>query len=139
MAEVRVEVGGRTYPLACRTGEEELIRRLAAVVDEKARTLTSQLGYLPEVRLLLMSAIMIAEEMQRQGSASGSDAGNTDQAAADPDREGDIAVSSRRGEEAERAAAVAIDRAAERVESLLAALDRGELDPPPLESDRPSA
>lgn len=100
MAEVRVEVGGRTYPLACKDGEEDLIRTLAGVVDEKAKTLTSQLGYLPEVRLLLMAAIMIADEQGRGAPAP--------------------AVS----ELSDERAVEALATAAERVEALAAALEQ---------------
>lgn len=98
MAEVRVDVGGRTYPLACKDGEEELIRRLAGIVDEKAKALTAQLGYLPEVRLLLMSAIMIADE---QGGGEVSAAPAADERVTD-----------------------ALAAAAERVEAIAAALEQ---------------
>ena len=70
MAQVRVEVGGRSYPLACKDGEEELIGQLAAAVDAKAQQLSGQLGHIPEVRLLLMSAIMIADDLIRGGTGT---------------------------------------------------------------------
>ena len=37
MANVDVEVGGRRYDVACRDGEEEHLRGLAAIVDRNAQ------------------------------------------------------------------------------------------------------
>ncbi|MGB7404688.1 MAG: cell division protein ZapA [Pacificimonas sp.] len=62
MGQIRVDVGGRSYPLACKDGEEATLGQLAAVVDAKAKRLSEQLGHLPEARLLLMSAIMLADD-----------------------------------------------------------------------------
>ncbi|MBV7256656.1 cell division protein ZapA [Pacificimonas sp. WHA3] len=63
MGQVRVSVGGRSYPLACKDGEEDLLVGLAGRVNEKAEMLANQLGQVPETRLLLMSAIMLADEL----------------------------------------------------------------------------
>ena len=97
MGQIRVDVGGRSYPLACKDGDEPLIGKLAATVDAKAQQLTAQLGHLPEVRLLLMSAIMIADDLVRGGTGE--------------------------REEAEDRAAAALADAADKVEQLTAALE----------------
>ena len=62
MGQINVTIGGRSYPLACRDGEEERLTKLAAHVDAKAADLAGALGQMSEPRLLLMSAILIADE-----------------------------------------------------------------------------
>ncbi|MEE4351150.1 MAG: cell division protein ZapA [Pacificimonas sp.] len=119
MAEVRVEVGGRIYPLACKDGEEPLIENLAAAVNEKATSLTDQLGHIPEVRLLLMSAIMIADDLIRGSTARD---GGMDQDAGEPAAPPAAPEATR---EAEARAAEAVELAIARVETLAASLETG--------------
>jgi cell division protein ZapA len=63
MAQVSAHIAGRNYPLACRDGDEPHLLALAAGLDAKAQALTSQLGTMAEQRLLLMVALMIADEL----------------------------------------------------------------------------
>ncbi|TZG26394.1 cell division protein ZapA [Sphingomonas montanisoli] len=63
MAEVDVAVGGRRYKLACRDGEEDQLRTLASMVDRKAGDITRAIGDMTEARVLLMSAILLADEL----------------------------------------------------------------------------
>ncbi|RVT92617.1 cell division protein ZapA [Sphingomonas crocodyli] len=63
MAEVDVAVGGRRYKLACRDGEEDQLRALASMVDRKAGDITRAIGDMTEARVLLMSAILLADEL----------------------------------------------------------------------------
>lgn len=63
MAEVAVVVAGRSYALACRDGDEARLRELAAEIAARADRLTATLGAMSEARLLLMSALMIADEL----------------------------------------------------------------------------
>ncbi len=63
MGQVIVEIGGRNYPLSCRDGDEAHLTGLAAGIAAKAKGLTSQLGQMSESRLLLMAALMIADEL----------------------------------------------------------------------------
>jgi cell division protein ZapA len=63
MAEVEVAVGGRRYKLACRDGEEEQLRSLAGMVDRKAGDITAAIGDMTEARTLLMSALLLADEL----------------------------------------------------------------------------
>lgn len=64
MAQITVTVNGTQYPLACATGEEDRLRELVTYVNSKADELTSKLGKISDGRLLLMTAIMIADELQ---------------------------------------------------------------------------
>jgi cell division protein ZapA len=63
MGKVVVEIGGRTYPLSCRDGDEAHLTELAAGIAQKADGLTQSLGPMSEARLLLMAALMVADEL----------------------------------------------------------------------------
>lgn len=63
MAQINVDIAGKTYPLTCAEGDQDRLRKLAAYVDGKATELTGQLGHVSETRLLLMAAVLIADEL----------------------------------------------------------------------------
>jgi cell division protein ZapA len=63
MSEVTIDVAGRTYRLGCGEGEEEHLTGLGAMLDTDARGLLRQFGQMPEGRLLLMTALMIADRL----------------------------------------------------------------------------
>jgi cell division protein ZapA len=64
MAQINVNVNGKTYPLVCAEGDQDRLSKLAAYVDAKCTDLTSKLGHVAENRLLLMAAVLIADELQ---------------------------------------------------------------------------
>lgn len=66
MAAVEVEVNGHAYTIACNDGEEAQIMALAAQVDAKLQDVVSMVGQIGDQRLLLMSAILIADDMSAQ-------------------------------------------------------------------------
>lgn len=72
MAQVTVSVGGRSYVLACPSGEEDRLKEMAAYVDSKFAALGQRLGHVSEGRGLLMAAIMITDELNeaRAGNCS---------------------------------------------------------------------
>lgn len=63
MAEVSLSIGGRTYAVHCRDGEETHIVRLARMVDEKTAKARTATPGLTEVRQLLFAAILLADEI----------------------------------------------------------------------------
>lgn len=63
MGQVVVDIGGRNYSLSCRDGDEAHLNALAADIARKAESLTQSLGPMTESRLLLMSALMVADEL----------------------------------------------------------------------------
>jgi cell division protein ZapA len=67
MASIDLEVGGRKYTLACRDGEEEHLRDVAAMVDRKAREAATALGNIGEARQLLFAALLLADELKERG------------------------------------------------------------------------
>ena len=67
MAQVRLSIGGRTYDIACRAGEEIHFEALGAIVDAKAREVATALGGTNEVRQLLLAALLLADELKSDG------------------------------------------------------------------------
>lgn len=63
MPEVTVDVGGRSYRMGCGEGEEKHLLGLATRIDTEAQALQRQFGQMPEGRLLMMTALMIADKL----------------------------------------------------------------------------
>jgi cell division protein ZapA len=63
MAMVDLNIGGRVYQVACKDGEEEILRTAGRLVDSKARAAGSAMGTLSEARQFLFAALMLADEM----------------------------------------------------------------------------
>jgi cell division protein ZapA len=62
MPEITIAIGGRDFEVACQTGEEHFLRSAAAMLDSEAAVLAAQIGRLPEVRMLLMAGLMLADK-----------------------------------------------------------------------------
>jgi cell division protein ZapA len=71
MANIEVEVAGRRYDVACRDGEEEHLRALAAVVDRRAHDAAAAVGGLTETRQLLFAALLIADDLKETRNGMG--------------------------------------------------------------------
>ena len=63
MPEVTFEVAGRSYRVGCGAGEEEHLTRLAGRIDAEATALSGKMGQVSEGRLMLMSALMLADKL----------------------------------------------------------------------------
>ncbi len=63
MGQVSVTLNSRTYRLACEDGEEARLVELATHVKERVEQLTLEFGQVGDERLLLMTAILIADEL----------------------------------------------------------------------------
>ena len=70
MAEIDVFIAGRAYKVACRDGEEDALRKAAALVDTKSREALAGLGTLSEARQLLFASLLLADEMVDGGKAT---------------------------------------------------------------------
>lgn len=68
MASVEVEIAARKYSVACRDGEEEHLRSVAAIVDGKAQEASAALGSLSEARQLLFASLLLADELKEHRS-----------------------------------------------------------------------
>src|SRR5215469_11843933 len=62
MPLVNVMVNNRAYTIACDEGEEEHLKELGTHVDEKAREVLASVGQVGDARMLLMAALLIADE-----------------------------------------------------------------------------
>lgn len=62
MPEVEIEIGGRSFAVACQAGEEHYLRTAARMLDEEASVLATQVGRIPEARMLLMAGLMLADK-----------------------------------------------------------------------------
>ena len=63
MTELEISIGGRLFSVACDNEEQEKVKEAAALINEEADSIQSQLGRLPESKMLLLSALMIADRL----------------------------------------------------------------------------
>ena len=63
MAQVTVNIAGRTFRMACGDGEEYHLEALARQVDEKITELRGAFGEIGDHRLIVMAAISVADEL----------------------------------------------------------------------------
>ena len=123
MAEVLVEVAGRSYRLGCGEGEEQHLAALAARVDGEAARLGQSLGQMNEGRLMLMSALMLADRLsEAEAALQGAErrAARAEQVAeqAAEAREAEDRSRDRSGAEQEAELAASLDALSDRMESL---------------------
>ena len=69
MGQVVVKVNGRDFALSCPDGQEPRIRRLAQYVDAKISEFTRTVGQVGEARLVLLAALVIADELSDANDA----------------------------------------------------------------------
>jgi cell division protein ZapA len=62
MPELDVMIGGRSFQVSCQPGEEHFLRSAAAMLDTEAAPILAQMGRLPEVKMLLMAGLMLADK-----------------------------------------------------------------------------
>ncbi|TRD18865.1 cell division protein ZapA [Palleronia caenipelagi] len=58
-----VSIGGRSYEVACQPGEEQVLHAAAQRLDQAATSLSAQPGAVPEMRMLLMSGLIVADRI----------------------------------------------------------------------------
>src|SRR5215467_14243666 len=68
MAHVTVSINGRHYRMACEDGQENYLMRLAKEVDQRIDQLRAQFGEIGDMRLTIMAALAIADEMVEAGN-----------------------------------------------------------------------
>jgi cell division protein ZapA len=70
MGQVSVTLNGRTYRLACGDGEEARLAEIATYVKSKLDQLAIEFGQAGDDRLLLMTALMVTDELYDLKAAS---------------------------------------------------------------------
>jgi cell division protein ZapA len=60
--EVEIRIGGRSFEVACQKGEEQYLQSAARLLDAEAQVLVTQIGRMPEARMLLMAGLMLADK-----------------------------------------------------------------------------
>ncbi|WP_376094787.1 cell division protein ZapA [Roseomonas sp. CCTCC AB2023176] len=63
MGQVTVRVGGYSHPVSCEDGQEAHLVSLAAEVDRRIHSVRSMGGQFGESRLLLLAALLLADEV----------------------------------------------------------------------------
>jgi cell division protein ZapA len=69
MPELDVQVNGRNYRVACGPGEEDRLLRLAADLDQRVSGLVRSFGQAGEGQLLLVAALLLADELDEAKGA----------------------------------------------------------------------
>jgi cell division protein ZapA len=113
MGQVEVTINGRGYQISCDDGEEEHLLQLSEYVNRKVEELVSTVGQVGDARLLVMTCLLIADELADTYAALED---------AEADRGEPDAVRQRSGATEERAAA-AIEALANRIEGIAARLE----------------
>ncbi len=109
MATVTVEVNGRPYSVGCADGQEDRVRQLARQFDDHVRQIARDVGQVGELRLFLMAALLVSDELADIRGQLARAQLQQQQAAAEPAEDGGSAR-----------AAEALNRVAERLERLAA-------------------
>lgn len=63
MGQITVAVNNRSYVVACEDGQEAHVQSLAGYLDRQAQEMARSVGQVGEGRLLLLSALVVADEL----------------------------------------------------------------------------
>ena len=106
MAQVDIEVNGRAYRLLCEDGQEERLRELAAYVDGRLRQLTGGGKLGSDAQMMLMTCLVLADELQEVLAGRA------------------LPASAAQAAAAEAEAAAVVDQVAQRIEEVAVRLER---------------
>ena len=111
MIDVKIEINGRSYQIACEDGQEDHLQRLTDFLEKRLQDVVSTVGQVGQDRLLVMAGLLIADEL--------SDAfAEIDSARANPDPDTVKLLQDEAEEKAEAKAAHIFELLAERIESI---------------------
>lgn len=63
MGQVAISINGRNYQVACEDGQESHLIKLSHYIDQKLTELSKSVGQIGDSRLMLMTSLMIADEL----------------------------------------------------------------------------
>ncbi|HEV3397553.1 MAG TPA: cell division protein ZapA [Xanthobacteraceae bacterium] len=119
MAHVSVTINGRQYRMACEDGQENHLIWLSGDLDRRIGQLRAQFGEIGDMRLTMMAALTVADELVEAGKRLRR---LEEELAALQDAR---AVSTERAQATQAAVAAALNSAAERIERVTKGLNRG--------------
>ena len=67
MSQVTVTINGRQFRMACEDGQEAHLQQLAKDLDDRINSLRGQFGEIGDSRLVVMAALMIADDVAETG------------------------------------------------------------------------
>jgi cell division protein ZapA len=108
MAQVQVTINGRPYTISCEVGKEQHVLDIAAYVNGRVEEVARDLGQVGDARLLVLAALLIADELFEARDVAGPAA----------------AAKSRKAGETEDQLSQAIDGLASRIEKIAARVER---------------
>ena len=112
MSKVTISLNGRPFTIGCEDGQQAYLRELASHLDDHVRGLADRVGQIGDLRLLLMAALIVADELKE---AQGREEALRDEIT---DLKGRASQSEARRRADRARAAEAIIAAAERLEAL---------------------
>jgi cell division protein ZapA len=119
MAHVSVTINGRQYRMACEDGQENHLIWLSGDLDRRIGQLRAQFGEIGDMRLTMMAALTVADELVEAGKRlrrlEEELAGLQDARA----------VAIERAQATQAAVAAALNSASERIERVIKGLNRG--------------
>jgi cell division protein ZapA len=71
MSHVSVTISGRQYRMACEDGQEGHLMKLAGELDKRISDMRERFGEIGDMRLTVMAAIMVADELSEVGKRVG--------------------------------------------------------------------
>ncbi|HML11667.1 MAG TPA: cell division protein ZapA [Xanthobacteraceae bacterium] len=119
MAHVSVTINGRQYRMACEDGQENHLIWLSGDLDRRIGQLRAQFGEIGDMRLTMMAALTVADELVEAGKRLRR---LEEEVAALQDAR---AVATERAQATQAAVAAALNSAAERIERVVKGLNRG--------------
>ena len=67
MAKVNLNINGKVFSLGCNDGEEERLTHLGGLLNERVTGLANQFGQIGDLRLMVIAAITMLDEMEDLG------------------------------------------------------------------------
>ncbi len=116
MPQVDVNINGRRYQIACDEGQEDHLSQLAEYVDKRVQELVGAIGQVGDARLLVMTSLLVADELSEAYSAleENVEAGNG----------AGVVAGSVAAHEREEAMASMLEAMASRIETLASGLEQ---------------
>jgi len=69
LAQVAITINGKEYSLACDEGQQERIRAAGALLSAGVSRLSTQMGRVNDLNLVIMASVMLADDLIQEQSA----------------------------------------------------------------------